>query len=131
MPFTTELLSSYVRGTNEVLLLAPLEYRCPRTKQTYVVPKLFISDFASIPRIFWTLVGHPADHRWREQSVLHDFLCRTGIIPRKVADQIYYDSLREGGLGYLQAQAIYFAVRMGSLTFAPDNYIEKDKGAKI
>ena len=129
MAFRSELLSNYVQGTNNIILLAPLAYWCPRSKQEYVVPCGFISDFASIPRVFWPLVGHPADHKWREQSVLHDYLCRSGIIPRKLADQIWYDTLRDAGMGYIMAQTLYLAVRIGSLTTNPDNYRAKNKGA--
>lgn len=131
MAFRTELVSNYLKGTNNVQLLAPLAYWCPRTKQEYVVPKGFISDFASIPWVFYSLVGVPSDHRWRESSVLHDFLCRTGIIPRKEADQIWYDSLRYAGLGYWKAQTLYLAVRIGSITTEPDNFIHRDRGAGL
>jgi hypothetical protein len=81
----------------------------------FVVPADFVCDGASIPRILWALVGHPFDKRWRKEAVLHDWFYRTTEhgISRKTADQIFYDSLRDGGLRYTKAQMMYFGVRAG------------------
>jgi len=114
MPFIRPLKAEFVPLSDNIKLTAELSYWCPRTKQLIVVPKGFISDCASIPRLLWPIIGQPFDWRWRKESVLHDFLYRTNgqIVTRKVADQIFYDALREGGLRYTKAKAMYLGVRL-------------------
>ena len=59
---------------------------CQVDDELVIVPAGFVSDFASIPRIFWTLIGSPAD--FPEPAVLHDYMCRVG------------EGLKRRGLGY-------------------------------
>lgn len=49
------------------------------------VPKGFISDGGSIPRLFWRLFS-PLDSRYLKYYIKHDFIYATGIRDRKTAD---------------------------------------------
>ena len=40
-----------------------------------VVPAGYRTDFASIPRIMWRIIGSPASGKYREAAVIHDWLC--------------------------------------------------------
>jgi hypothetical protein len=116
MPFIEPIHPiEFVPGSDNVRTTGVLKYDCPRTKQRFVVPAGFTCDGASIPRILWTLVGHPFDKRWRRESVLHDWFYRTTGhgISRRMADQIFYYSLRDGGLRYTKALLMYLGVRIG------------------
>ena len=116
MPFLAPLPSiEFVPQSDNVRTRGNLAYKCYRTGRTYIVPSGFVCDGASIPRLLWALVGHPFDKRWRKESVLHDWFYRTTEhgISRKMADQIFYDSLRDGGLRYTKAQLMYLGVRAG------------------
>jgi len=88
------------------------------------VPKGFRTDFASIPKIFWSIIGGPTG-RYTEASVIHDFLYVKGIYTRKRTDQIFYEAMTILKVSYWKRKAMYFAVRIGA--FKPwRNYREKD-----
>jgi hypothetical protein len=116
MPFIDPLpVIEFVPLSDNVRTRGNLVYECYRLNHTFTVPTGFISDGASIPRILWTLVGHPFDRRWRKESVLHDWFYRTTDhgVSRKMADKIFYDSLRDGGLRRTKAWLMYLGVRAG------------------
>lgn len=52
------------------------------------VPPGFVCDFASIPRLFWTLIGHPTGP-YGKAAVIHDYLYRIGAYSRKKSDKIF------------------------------------------
>lgn len=113
MPFITTISCRFIPGSNTLELLEPLIYDCPRTRQRFVVPVGTQSDGASIPKLAWSIIGHPFDPRWRKEAVLHDWFYRLEykIVSRKMADQLFYDGLRTKGLSYTKAQSMYLAVR--------------------
>lgn len=74
----------------------------------------FTTDFASIPRLLWTLIGGPAEGRYRKIAVIHDVLYRTkGLATRKEADAVLYEGMKFSGCSWHQRWAIYLGVRMG------------------
>lgn len=116
MPFIEPIYPlEFVQQTDNVRTTGVLKYDCLRIKQRFVVPAGFVCDGASIPRILWSLIGHPFDRRWQEASVLHDWFYRTTEhrVSRRMADKIFYDSLRDGGLRFTKALLMYLGVRLG------------------
>jgi hypothetical protein len=87
----------------------PLAQRCT---VMFEVPAGFDTDFASIPRLFWTLVGHPAG-RYAQAAVLHDWLYRTAPVPRKEADRIFREAMAVLGVPAWQRWAMWAGVRVG------------------
>ena len=82
--------------------------------KTLVVPAGFECVGASVPRFLWGSVSpqiHPCTLR---AAVAHDFLYR--FQPkgwsRKDADELFYDLVREDGLGWWRAQKAYWGVRI-------------------
>lgn len=54
-----------------------------------VIPKGFITDFASVPKpLTWFIA--PDDEGIAIPAIVHDMLCRTGWMPRYLADGIFY-----------------------------------------
>ena len=103
----------FVPYSPKIKLVSDLIYCCKRYEKTFVAERGFICDGASIPRIFWTVMGHPFDYRWRSASILHDWFYRRGGVTRKQADKIFYDGLRYKGVRKTKAWAMYLAVRVG------------------
>ena len=87
----------------------PLAVRCTTC---YTVPAGFETDFASIPRAFWSLVGHPAG-QYAQAAVLHDFLYRTKAVPRAEADRIFREAMQVLEVPAWQRWAMWAAVRVG------------------
>lgn len=107
-----------------------------RSGLTITVPAGFACDLASIPRIFWTAVGAPADYA--EAATCHDYIYRLrdrafaaipglaeyleitgpltsrkahGIL-RQWADSMYYHALADMGVGRANRRAQYRFVRV-------------------
>ena len=76
------------------------------------VPKSFVTDYASIPRIFRAIVLPYGKHSGA--SVVHDYLYSKGCelnIERKKADKIFLEILKEEGVNPILARLMYIAVR--------------------
>ena len=69
-----------------------------------------ITDFASIPRLFWRLC--PPMGLWNRAAYIHDYLYRTGIVSRWVADAIFYECLLDCGVNRTLATCMWLAVRL-------------------
>ena len=77
------------------------------------VPKSFVTDYASIPRIFRAIVLPYGKHSGA--SVVHDYLYSKGCelnIERKKADKIFFEILKEEGVNPILARLMYIAVRI-------------------
>lgn len=96
-------------GSRDWVLMAPLVYY---TAQGAIeVPSGFLTDLASIPRVFWPLV--PVNGRHRAAAILHDYLYVTQPCTRAEADALFLDAMRAGGVRWSQRQVMYAAVRVG------------------
>lgn len=79
-----------------------------------IVEKGFTTDFASIPRLLWAIVGAPADGKYRKIAVVHDKLYRTkGLATRIEADHILLEGMKFSGCGWWERHIIYTGVRAG------------------
>lgn len=97
------------------------------------VPKNFITDGASCPKILWSLCA-PMSGPQAEAAVLHDYLYSKDCplqYSRKEADDIFYDAMISNGTGMLRAYLIYKGVRIGGgSSFKAIYSIEKLKDLK-
>ncbi len=76
-----------------------------------------ITDGASIPRVFWRLIGGPFSGRYIGAALIHDQLYVTqgygGMFTRKEVDQIFHRAMLSLGVSRWRAQLMYWAVRTG------------------
>jgi len=98
-------------GDNSWELREKLSYQNDQYKIT--AKEGLVTDFASIPRIAWTLVGSPAMGKYTASSVIHDILYATEALPRKEADELFLEMLEEDGVGWIKRYTMYWAVRAG------------------
>lgn len=93
---------------------APLSVSLGVTGWRIWVERGFITDFASIPRFAWGIVGGPADGKYRKIAVVHDKLYRTkGLCTRKQADDVLLEGMKFSGCSWWERTVIYSAVRVG------------------
>jgi hypothetical protein len=78
-----------------------------------IIPEGFITDFASIPRIFRTI--HPVNGKHRKAAVVHDYLCRDEITKRKVADRVFNEAMKVCKVAGWRRIQMYVAVRIGGI----------------
>lgn len=77
------------------------------------VEKGFVTDFASIPRPLWFLVGAPAEGKYRKIAVIHDKLYRTkGLATRRQSDAVLLEGMKCSGVNWLTRWEVYLGVRL-------------------
>lgn len=88
------------------------DYYCKVNRYIICVPKGFITDLASVPRIFWGIF--PPFGRYTSATIVHDFLYSkynaTGI-NRTLADVIFGHLMKELKVDFFTRNTMYTAVR--------------------
>lgn len=81
--------------------------------KSFLIPRHFDSDGASVPRLFWRVVFPPTDSTAAAAGVAHDFIYRTQPKgwTRKEADRMFLALLIEFGAPLHSAFMAYLAVR--------------------
>ena len=82
--------------------------------RSFLVPRGFESDGASVPRFFWRFIFPPLDPSAVRAGVVHDFLYREQPPgwTRKDADLMFLCFLIEDGLAPSRAMRAYLGVRL-------------------
>jgi hypothetical protein len=79
----------------------------------YCVTEGTYTDFASIPRGFRWLIARAGRHS--KPAVLHDWLCKRHIVPRKKADALFLEAMKRAKVGKLRRLTMWVGV--ASYTF--------------
>lgn len=98
-------------ASDQWILTDSLIYQSDVAKQTFVVPRGFRTDLASVPRlpvIFW-LTGATSD----KAAVVHDFLYSTRTVPRKMADDVLAEASKVMGVPAWRRGLMWLGVRIG------------------
>ena len=74
------------------------------------VPVGFITDFASIPKIFWNIL--PPIGRYGKAAVLHDYLYNTQPFQRVRCDDLFLEAMGALNVNWMTRHIMYRAVRM-------------------
>jgi hypothetical protein len=94
-------------------LVDDLVYRGSRER--FVVPAGFRTDFATVPRVVTWLV--PRFGAYTLAAILHDWLCTDGlaVVSAREADGIFRRVMRESGVPVLRRWLMWAGVRWGAL----------------
>lgn len=108
--FTTPLKLEYLNGRTWKVL-EEFEYWVGEevTSEVIVVPAGFITDFASIPRVFWRIL--PPTDTYGKAAVIHDRLYDLGIKTREECDKIFLDAMEVLGVPAWKRYTMYWALR--------------------
>lgn len=87
------------------------------------IPKGFVTDLASVPRLFWNIF--PPFGKYIDAAVIHDYLYQTQTMPRSVADGALMEGMKLCNVNWMTRQTIYRFVRIGGWKAWSDN---KKKG---
>ncbi len=74
------------------------------------IKKGFVTDGASIPKLFWTLIGGPLG-RYAPAAVPHDKLYRFQTRSRLEADNIFLEAMGVLGVSWWKRRSMWLAVR--------------------
>jgi hypothetical protein len=88
----TNLDPDFAGGRGLWELVEPLVYDSDRAAMTITVPAGFKTDFASVLRlpVIYLFLGDKA----HAPATVHDYLYHSGIVPRNVADDVFYEAMR-------------------------------------
>lgn len=84
-----------------------------RKKYSFPVEKNYTWDGASIPRLFWRIIGSKSDNRFLIPSLIHDKLCENHSFvdnDRYFADKVFEKLLKVSGVGTVKRFLMFHAV---------------------
>jgi hypothetical protein len=89
----------------------PLIYESVVAQRTITVPTGFVTDLASVPRlpVVYLACGDCAS----EAAIVHDYLYSTGLVPRRVADDVLFEASKVSGVPAWRRWAMWAGVRLG------------------
>jgi hypothetical protein len=92
------------------------------------VPVGFVTDLASIPPIFYSILR--PDGNYAFAAIVHDYLYWAQALERDVADRIFKFSMQELGVGTFTTNILYRAVRIAGQAAWNENAKLKSQGEK-
>lgn len=106
-PFVGELI-----GKNLWKVYEKFEYHVGSypSEEVIVVPKGVITNFASVPRIFWSIISPIDEHG--KAAVVHDFLYSVGCYSKKRSDEIFREALQVLNVRPWKVFCMFWAVRL-------------------
>lgn len=123
--FRDDLWLEYIDG-GAWKLVRPFGY-CANDATEIRVPAGFVTDFASIPRVFWNLF--PPTGRYGKAAVIHDWLYSHRVVDdmitpallqhgsrcvdRAEADRMFREAMRVLGVSAPTVWTLYTGVRLG------------------
>lgn len=109
--FKTRLILEVVDGGWR--LTQPFVYHSEMLNRDIEVPEGYVTDLASVPRLFRFIVP-VANAKNRKAAVVHDYLCTNpeGLVKnQKQADKVFREALSVVGVGRFRSAALYYPVR--------------------
>ncbi|EJQ4279471.1 DUF1353 domain-containing protein [Salmonella enterica] len=115
-PAILEMLERYMWRVYE-----PFEfYLSDDNSDVIEVPAGFVTDLASVPRIFWTIL--PPDGKYAKAAIIHDWMYDNALRTKKEADLIFLDGMTVLGVPKWKRTIMYWAVRV----FGRGSYSERN-----
>ena len=81
--------------------------------RTWLAPTDLLTDGATIPSLFWSVIGGPWDGLYREAAVVHDAFCCAQTARWQDVHRMFYQAMRCSGVGKVQAKTMFYAVWLG------------------
>lgn len=98
------------RVKNQLLESINLTYVDRKGKtQTFTIGKGKTSDGASIPKIFWSVIGDPFNPKFARAAWFHDYMAVKGADVPEISE-VFYRLLLEDGVNRIKAGAMRYAV---------------------
>lgn len=101
----------------EIILTVLRHCRVSTSDGIKIIPAWLESDGASIPSLARAIAGDPFDFDYIREAVLHDFLYRDlsdhPRVPRKIADNIFRETMYNAGVIRYRLGPFYLAVKFG------------------
>ena len=86
---------------------------CDDAGIVWTAPAGSVINGASIPRIFWRILGSPYCGSYRYASVVHDVACMNRKRSCEAVHKMFYQAMLDSDVPKLKALVMYFAVKIG------------------
>jgi hypothetical protein len=111
----------------EWVLMKDLSYRIGSSTFIITVPKGFVTDFASIPEVFWSADLSP-NGKYSKAAIVHDYLYWTQGCTREQADNLLDIAMKESNVSFVTRSGVYGGVRLGGSSAWQKNAAERTQG---
>lgn len=81
----------------------------------FTIPKQFRWDGATIPSIFWWIIGSKTNPKFMTASLLHDYLCCNKYVinfDRKLSSKVFRSCLITAGVNKIKAHVMYCIIEI-------------------
>jgi hypothetical protein len=100
----------WLKDGRHMALLEPLVFHQTQGSRTWTAPAATYTDGASIPPIFWSVIGGPFEGKYRDAAVNHDYECCVKEHAWRDVHRMFYDGMMARGVEFWRAKLMYFAV---------------------
>ena len=107
-------------------LSTDMTWTLPRSARTILVPRGFVTDFASVPPTFWAWM--PPTGRYGLPAIVHDWLYWDQRVSRGEADDIFGDALGDLDVSSWRRFVLYHSVRWFGGKYWRENALAKQNG---
>lgn len=107
--FRGNVVTKWITDDLEMQLVDDFHYVDARDKE-WTAPAGSVINGASIPSVFWSVIGGPFEGRFRKASVLHDAACDQQTESWQDVHRMFFDACRCSRVGIGKAQTMYWAV---------------------
>ena len=111
----------------EWVLMKDMTYRIGNSTFVITIPKGFVTDFASIPEVFWSVDLSP-NGRYSKGAIVHDYLYWMQGCTREQADNILDIAMKEHDVAFVTRSSVYGGVRLGGGSAWQKNATERAQG---
>lgn len=80
------------------------------SEEVIIVPSGFITDFASIPRIFWPIIDPVGNYG--KAAVIHDYCYATACYDKKRSDEIFLEGMIILNVAEWKRDFLYYGVHI-------------------
>ena len=112
MSFSGPVRTEWLPDGVHMRVLVEIDYTDP-SGHVWTVPAGFVTDGASIPQEFWSLIGSPFTGLYRVAAVFHDAAYDNWGVKRDDADNMLRCAMLDLGCSRWLADTIYEGVRLG------------------
>ena len=119
-------LSFLKKGPLAAIVQRPMSYRIGNTRDSITVPAGFVAEFASVPRVIWTVLSPAGAHQ--RAAIVHDYLYWFQPCEREETDNLLMIAMKDGGVSDLRRGAVYAGVRLASGDVWNANRAARDRG---
>ena len=96
-------------GPGKMELLKPFAYIDPGSRR-WEAKQGYVTDGASIPQVFWSVVGSPFTGEYLRAAVIHDWYCDAKTERWQDVHRTFYHASLRAGVGEVKAAILYAAV---------------------